>query len=91
MLSTYAIVRLGSGTVVLCRMISDMIVTFKDPHPVGTEHLLPGVQEPWANQVRLQPLLALLQVGAMVLLHFQGFHWFSKILRKGDLQERKKL
>lgn len=90
LLSTYATVRLGFGTISLIRMAHDMVVTARDPHPrVGAEHMVPyllkvGDGESQAVQ-RLQVLLAFIQLGSMVLLHVQGFYWFAKIARKGDL------
>jgi hypothetical protein len=86
LLTTYAIVRLGSGTIVLGRLISDMIVTYRDPYQVRVEHLLPGVGKIGQDQLQLPIVLAVLQASSVAFLHYQGFTWFTKILRKGDLR-----
>jgi hypothetical protein len=88
LLSTYALVRLGYGTIVIANLILDMCVTFRNPNQVRKEHLLPGVGELGKDQLQLPPLLAVLQVGSVVFLHYQGFTWFSKILKKGDLNDK---
>jgi hypothetical protein len=94
LLSTYAIFRLGMGSVTIFQMGHDMVLTQRDRHTkLGVQHIVPsmlhvGIQE--AQEVRRMPvLLAIIQLGSMTFLHFQGFYWFSKILLKGDLRKEK--
>ncbi len=94
LLSTYATVMLGFGTVSLNRMALGVIVTAKDPHPrEEAAHAVPylsNVGQGESQAVRRLPiLLAFVQLGSMVFLHLQGFYWFAKILRKGDLIKKK--
>jgi hypothetical protein len=65
-----------------------MCVTFKDPNQVRKEHLLPGVGELGRDRLELPLLLAVLQAGSVAFLHYQGFTWFSKILKKDDFRDK---
>jgi hypothetical protein len=95
LLSTYAIFRLGFGTMSISDMARDMLVTWLDPKPrIGAEHVLPSlasVARGESQEVGCLPvLLALVQLVSMMLLHLQGFYWFSKIVAKGDLLRKEK-
>lgn len=94
LLSTYAIFRLGLGSVSLVHMTHDLFVTALDSHPVlRAQHVAPSllrVGEDEVQEVRRLPiLLAVFQLASMTFLHLQGFFWFSKILLKGDLRNKK--
>jgi hypothetical protein len=95
LLSTYAIFRLGFGTMSISDMARDMLVTWLDPKPsIGAEHVLPSLFSATSGESQdvgsLPVLLALLQLVSMMLLHLQGFYWFSKIVAKGDLLRKEK-
>lgn len=92
LLATYTMVRLGTGTLTLLWMASDMLTTLQDPRPmVGVVHVVP--QNPTSavannREVQLPVALAAIQLGSLALLHYQGFYWFAKILTKGDLVKK---
>jgi len=95
LLSTYAIFRLGFGTMSISDMARDMLVTWLDPKPrIGAEHVLPTLVSSTRGESQevecLPVLLALVQLVSMMLLHLQGFYWFSKIVAKGDLLRKEK-
>jgi hypothetical protein len=79
----------------ISEMARDMFLTWMDPEPrIGTDHVLPSlvsVGKGESQEVgRLPVLLALAQLGSMLLLHCQGFYWFSKVVAKGDMLRKEK-
>jgi hypothetical protein len=94
LLSTYVIFRLGQGSISIFQMAYDMFLTQQDRHPkLGAQYIVPSLLRVGSEEVqevrRLPVLLAMIQLGSMAFLHFQGFYWFSKILLKGDLRKGK--
>jgi hypothetical protein len=78
----------------MVHMAHDLFVTAMDPYPMlRAEHIVPSllrVGEDETQQVRRMPiLLAIFQLASMTFLHLQGFFWFTKILLKGDLRNKK--
>jgi hypothetical protein len=94
LLSTYAIFRLGFGTITLFQMTSDMVTTLGNAHPIiRAEYIVPSLLHSTHGvyqEVRRPPwFLALIQLGSMGFLHVQGFYWFARIMRKGDLATKR--
>jgi hypothetical protein len=64
-----------------------MCITYKDPSRVQKELLLPVLNQLGGDKLQLPLILAVLQAGSVAFLHYQGFTWFNKILKKGDLTD----
>jgi hypothetical protein len=93
LLSTYAIFRLGLGSISILFMAHDLFVTAMDPNPIlRAECVVPSLltnDEAEGKDVSKLPMpLAIFQLISMTVVHVQGFVWFTKIILKGDLRKK---